>query len=70
MSEELGRHDRGVGDKSVLIVTLVRNRLSMFFEYASSDSQRLGFLYYLKIVLCPDVIKAVLRGSIFDKTAF
>ena len=29
--EELGRHDKGVGHRSVLIAGLVRNRLSMFF---------------------------------------
>ena len=29
--EELCRHDKGVGHRSVLIARLVRNRLSMFF---------------------------------------
>ena len=28
---ELGRHDKGVGHRSVLIVGLVRNQLNMFF---------------------------------------
>ena len=40
------------------------------FECASSDSQRLDFLDYLKTILPPDAFETFLRVSIFDKTAF
>ena len=72
MFEELGRHNKGVGHRSVLIVGLVISQLSMFFlsMYISYDFQRLEFLDYLKTLLPPDVFEAYLHGSIFDKTTF
>ena len=49
--EELGRYAKGVGQRSLLIVGLVRSQLSMFFSNVHHTIPRDCFRDYLKEVL-------------------
>ena len=61
---------RGVGHRSVLIMGLVRSRLSTFFFNVQQLIPETNFLDDLKTVLPPDALEAFLCGSIFDKNSF
>ena len=59
-----------VGYRSVLIVGLIRNELSMFCLSVVHMIPRDNLFYYLKQILLPDAFEALFHGIAFDKAVF
>ena len=60
----------GMGCSIILIVGLVRNRMSMFCLSVVHMIPRDTFFDYLKQLLLPDDFEALFHGSAFDKAVF